>query len=64
MSTAVVLDKELVKRTMAVSDVRKRSSLRREALQYIVQREAARRLVLLGGSDPETTAAPRWRAPH
>jgi Arc/MetJ family transcription regulator len=61
MRTTVVLDNELVDRAMEVTGIRERSALLREALQTLVQSEAARRLILLGGSDPQATAGPRRR---
>jgi hypothetical protein len=41
--------------------VQERSALLREALTALIQRESARRLARLGGSQPELAAVPRRR---
>ncbi|OYW84548.1 MAG: DUF2191 domain-containing protein, partial [Hyphomonas sp. 32-62-5] len=41
--------------------IEEKPALIREALKALIAREAARRLALLGGSDPEAAAAPRRR---
>ena len=62
MRTTVVLDDELVAKAQKYTGITEKSSLLREALTALVQREAARRLALLGGSDPDAEAAPRRRS--
>ncbi len=64
MRTTVTLDDDLVAKAMKYSGITERSALLREALQSLVSREAARRLIALGGSDPDAWAAPRRRPPH
>lgn len=64
MRTTVTLDAELVEKAQAYTGITERSVLLREALAALVQREAARRAIKLGGSDPEATAGPRRRAPE
>ena len=47
---------------MQLTDIREKPALIRMALTELVERESARRLALLGGSDPTAQAAPRWRS--
>lgn len=62
MRTTVTLDEALLADAEEYSGITERSSLLREALKALVEREAARRLALLGGSDPKATLAPRRRS--
>ena len=43
----------------ALSGVQDRSALLAEALRALIERESARRLARLGGSEPRLAAAPR-----
>ena len=61
MRTTLALDDELVAKAQAYTGLREKSSLVREALKALIERESARRLARLGGSDPDATAAPRPR---
>lgn len=61
MRTTVTLDDALVAKASELSGTVEKSALVREGLEALIQRESARRLVLLGGSDPKATAAPRQR---
>lgn len=61
MRTTVTLDDELLAQVEALTGRRERSTLIRMALEALLERESARRLALLGGSDPAATAAPRRR---
>ncbi len=60
MRTTLALDDELVARAQAYTGLKK-SALVREALKALIEREAAERLIALGGSDPAAAAAPRRR---
>lgn len=62
MRTTVTLDDELLATAEAYTGIKERSALLREALKVLIAREAARRLALLGGSDPTFKAPPRRRA--
>ncbi len=62
MRTTVKLDDGLLERAQKLSGLRERSSLLREALEALIQRESARRLARLGGSEPRLRAPPRRRA--
>ena len=61
MRTTVTLDDELVEKAERYTGIEERSALLREALTALVQREAARRLAALGGSQPRLKAPPRRR---
>jgi Arc/MetJ family transcription regulator len=62
MRTTVALDDELIAKAQAFTGLKEKSSLIHEALKALIARESARRLALLGGSDPSATSAPRRRA--
>jgi len=62
MRTTVNLDDELVAKAAEMTGIEEKPALLREALKALIAREAARRLALLGGSDPAATAAPRRRS--
>jgi Arc/MetJ family transcription regulator len=61
MRTTVTLDDALVERASELAGIQERSTLLRVALEQLVQREAARRLAALGGSEPEAKAVHRRR---
>jgi Arc/MetJ family transcription regulator len=62
MRTTVTLDDALLDRARLLSGVQERSALLKEALSALIQRESARRLAKLGGSEPKLEAVPRRRA--
>lgn len=59
MRTTVTIDDELLKRAEELTGIEERSALVREAFKALVERESARRLAALGGSDPNASAVPR-----
>jgi Arc/MetJ family transcription regulator len=61
MRTTVTLDDELLATAQEYTGVAEKSALIREALTALVQREAARRLAALGGSQPHLKPIPRRR---
>jgi len=61
MRTTLALDDELVARAQALTGLRAKSALVREALRALIERESARRLALLGGTEPDLKLAPRRR---
>lgn len=63
MRTTVTLDDELLAQAGQALGISERSVLLHEGLKLIVQREAARRLALLGGSAPDFQPASRRRPP-
>jgi len=63
MRTTLALDDDLVAQAQRLTGLQEKSRLMREALTALIQRESARRLARLGGSEPELVAAPRRRPP-
>ena len=63
MRTTMALDDELVAEAQELTGLKERSSLIREALRALIERESARRLARLGGSEPDLKAPPRRRSP-
>jgi len=61
MRTTVALDDELVAKAQFYTGISERAALLREALRALVQREAARRLAQLGGSEPDLRPVRRRR---
>ena len=59
MRTTVVLDDNLLDEAGLLFNVRYRSSLLREALKALIERESAKRLANLGGSEPQLTEISR-----
>jgi Arc/MetJ family transcription regulator len=62
MRTTLALDDELVAKAQAFTGLKEKSSLVREALKALIERESARRLARLGGSEPDMEAPRRRRA--
>ena len=60
--TTIALDDDLVAEAQNFTGLMEKSSLVREALKALIEREAARRLARLGGSQPKLKAPPRRRA--
>lgn len=61
MRTTVTIDDDLMKAAKDYSGLEETSAVLKEALKSYVGREAARRLVLMGGSDPNASAGRRRR---
>jgi Arc/MetJ family transcription regulator len=61
MRTTLALDDDLLERAQAYTGLREKSALVREALRALIERESARRLARLGGSEPDLRIAPRRR---
>jgi len=61
MRTTVTLDETLLDRAQLLSGIQKHSALLKEALGALIQRESARRLVRLGGSEPQLENVARRR---
>ncbi len=62
MRTTIVLDDSLLAAAQDYTGVREKSALVQMALKALVEREAARRLVMLGGSYPGMPDIPRRRS--
>jgi Arc/MetJ family transcription regulator len=62
MRTTIALDDELLEKAQSFTGPMEKTALVREALKALIQRESAKRLALLGGSEPLLDAAPRRRS--
>ena len=62
MRTTVTLDDHLLARAQELCGSLERTALLREALQALVERESARRLAALAGSQPDLQPIPRRRS--
>lgn len=62
MRTTVNLDEHLLKEAERLTGTKERATLVREGLRALIERESARRLARLGGSDPDLEVPPRRRA--
>ena len=59
MRTTLALDDKLLEKAEFYTGIHEKSALVREALKALVERETARRLARLGGSDPGISPVPR-----
>jgi len=62
MRTTIAIDDELLAKAQEYTGLQEKSALVREALKALVEREAARRLARLGGTEPQLRPAPRRRS--
>ncbi|MBA4227957.1 MAG: DUF2191 domain-containing protein [Hyphomonas sp.] len=63
MRTTLNLDDELMAKAAELTGIEEKPALIREALKALIAREAARRLALLAGTEPNLRAPPRRRFP-
>ena len=61
MRTTLALDDDLLAEAQRLTGVTEKTALVREALRALIERESARRLARLGGSEPNLDAVPRRR---
>lgn len=61
MRTTLALDDDLLAKAQALTGLAEKTVLVREALRALIERESARRLALLGGSEPQLVEVPRRR---
>ncbi|MHB8371021.1 MAG: type II toxin-antitoxin system VapB family antitoxin [Leptospirales bacterium] len=61
MRTTLNIEDELLDRARRVSGLKEKTVLVREGLKALIERESARRLALLGGSEPQMETIPRRR---
>ncbi len=57
--TTLALDDDLLSEAQRLTGVTEKAALIREALRALIERESARRLARLGGTEPELTEIPR-----
>jgi Arc/MetJ family transcription regulator len=61
MRTTITVSDELIQRAAELTGREEKSALVRLGLEALIERESARRLVLLGGSDSAASSSPRRR---
>lgn len=62
MRTTLALDDDLLAKAESYTGLTERTALVREALKALIERESAKRLARLGGTEPRLKAIPRRRA--
>jgi Arc/MetJ family transcription regulator len=63
MRTTINLDEALLDEAQRITGLTERAALIREGLKALIERESARRLARLGGSEPQVKPIPRRRSP-
>jgi Arc/MetJ family transcription regulator len=61
MRTTINLDDDLIRKAQRLTGLKERTALVHAGLRALIERESARRLARLGGSDPDSAAPPRRR---
>lgn len=61
MRTTLNIDDRLVAEAMRLTGIEERTALIHEGLKVLIQRESARRLAKLAGSEPQLSSIPRRR---
>jgi Arc/MetJ family transcription regulator len=61
MRTTLNIDDQLLAEAQRISGVTEKAAVVREGLRALIERESARRLARLGGSEPQLTPVPRRR---
>ena len=59
MRTTLNIDDELLGEAQRITGVTEKAALVREGLRALIERESARRLAQLGGSEPQLEPVPR-----
>ena len=59
MKATVNIDDRLLEQAQRLTGLKSRSALIREGMRALVERENARRLARLGGSEPQLESVPR-----
>jgi len=61
MRTTLNIDDQLYEEAVRLTGVKEKTALLRESLKALIQRESARRLAKLGGSEPQLDEVTRRR---
>jgi Arc/MetJ family transcription regulator len=62
MRTTLILDDELVDRARELTGIDEKTALVRAGLRALIASESAKRLIALGGSQPDLRPVPRRRS--
>jgi len=60
--TTIAIDDDLIAKAQSYTGLKETSALLKEALHALIERESAKRLALLGGSQPGLEDIPRRRS--
>jgi Arc/MetJ family transcription regulator len=61
MRTTLNIDDDLLEQASQLSGLREKTAVVREGLKALIERESARRLAKLGGTEPQVVSIPRRR---
>ncbi len=61
MRTTLNIDDDLLQQARALSGLQEKTALVREGLKALIERESARRLAKVSGSEPQLASIPRRR---
>jgi Arc/MetJ family transcription regulator len=59
MRTTLNIDDQLLEEAQRITGMSEKAALVREGLRALIERESARRLARLGGSEPQLESVPR-----
>jgi Arc/MetJ family transcription regulator len=62
MRTTLNIEDKLLVKAQRVSGLKEKTALVREGLKALIERESARRLAQLGGTEPQLQPVPRRRS--
>ncbi len=62
MRTTLNIDDQLYAKAVELTGIEEKTALLREGLKALIERESARRLAKLGGSEPQLDSVPRRRS--
>jgi Arc/MetJ family transcription regulator len=62
MRTTIALDDDLIAKAQKLTGIEEKAALIREALKLLIARESAKRIALLGGSEPNLQQITRRRS--
>ena len=62
MRTTLNIEDDLLVKARRISGLNEKTALVREGLKALIERESARRLAQLGGTEPQLRAVPRRRS--
>ncbi len=62
MRTTVNIDDQLLSEAQRITGVKEKATLLREGLRALIERESARRLAALGGTEKQLEPIPRRRS--
>lgn len=62
MRTTLIIDPKLLEQARELTGISEKTALVRAGLEALIAREAAKRLALLGGTQPKLSDVPRRRS--